>query len=581
MKAYPLYPQRAVIDLAGIWDFAFFKDAVPYSLEFDPAEFINENTVFTKQAVPGCFDATGDHIGKRGVGFYRRSVYVNEPGRVCLKIGAISICGKIFWDGKELAFDDLPYSGVAYEFDAAAGQHELLIAVENRYNTDLTPLFAPNYDFHGFGGILRSIELESLPGQRFGRCTVETIDLSGKVRLDVELPGIKNAVDVDVTIAPYGAVAQSSVLNVRKTLTANENGVASFELDIPGVKLWSVQTPNLYTVTLKMPTDTLIERFGVRTIETKNAKFYLNGEVIQVQGYNRHESHPEFGATLPVALMMEDLQILKSMNCNFVRGCHYPQDQVFLDLCDEMGMLVWEESLGWGNNAEALNYEKFRSKQVEQTALMVRNSRNHPSIILWGFLNECHSHLPECRTLITEMVKTIKDFDTSRPVTFASMMIAYGEQCLDLVDVISCNTYPGWYGTALYCDDPPALIKGRFEEVIREVSTDALKDKPLIISEIGAAALYGCHDRMRIQWTEEFQMDYITEVCNQISGHPRIQGLALWHFADARTYTGGGSLNRARGFNNKGSLDEYRREKLAADAVRKIFAGKLFGDVED
>lgn len=565
MKAYPLYPERETIDLAGIWDFAFFKDA---------QAFEKEAAVWTKQVVPGCFDATGDYVGKRGIGVYRRTVYVKKAGRVALKIGAVTISAEIFWDGKLIAFDDLPYSGVAYEFDATEGEHELRIAVDNRYNTERVPLFAPYYDFYGFGGILRSIVLESQPAQKFGRCTVTTLDLNGRVKLDVELIGIES-VDADVIVAQYnGAV----VLNLKKMLTVNADGVASFELDIPDVKLWSVKTPNLYTLTLKMSGDVLIERFGVRTIEAKEQKLYLNGEVIQPRGYNRHESHPEFGAALPVALMMEDLQILKSMNCDFVRGCHYPQAQEFLDLCDELGMLVWEESLGWGNGPEPLNDEKFRRKQVEQTALMVRNSRNHPSIILWGFLNECHSALPEARSLIAELMQTIKAFDQSRPATFATMSISYGEQSLDLVDVICCNTYPGWYGAELYCEDPTALIKGRLEEVIREISTDELKDKPLILSEIGAAALYGCHDRMRIQWTEEFQMDYITEVCKQITSHPRIQGLALWHFADARTYTGGGSLNRARGFNNKGSLDEYRREKLAADAVRKIFAGKLFGD---
>lgn len=576
MKAYPLYPQRRSIDLSGIWDFAFFKDAIPCDLEFDPEKIPDEKTVWTKQVVPGCFDAAGDYTGKRGVGFYRRSVYVDRAGRVSLKIGAITICGKIFWDGKLIAFDDLPYSGVAYEFETTEGEHELLIAVENRYNTELTPLFAPYYDFYGFGGILRSIVLENQPAQKFGRCTVTTLDLNGKIRLDMELSGIVAKTDVNVCIQPYSAVRQAPVLE--QTVTVDHDGVTSFELNIPDVKLWSVKTPALYTVTLKMSGDTLVERFGVRTIETKCGKIYLNGEVIQPRGYNRHESHPEFGAALPAALMMEDLQILKSMNCDFVRGCHYPQAQEFLDLCDELGMLVWEESLGWGNGPEPLNDEKFRRKQVEQTALMVRNSRNHPCIILWGFLNECHSALPEARNLVAELMQTIKAFDTSRPATFATMSISYGEQCLDLVDVICCNTYPGWYGTELYCEEPTALIKDRLEEVIREVSTDELKNKPLIISEIGAAALYGCHDRMRIPWTEEFQMDYITEVCNQISAHPRIQGLALWHFADARTFSGGGSLNRARGFNNKGSLDEYRREKLAADAVRKIFGGKLFGD---
>lgn len=568
---YPLYPRRKTTDLAGFWDFLFLPQNMLHLAQLDSVDGL---AYHEKQVVPGCFDAAGPHKGERGIGIYRRSVSVSRDGMIRLNIGALLLTGRIFWDGKEVGNDVYPYSGVAFEWETTAGEHELVIAVENRIDTQENPLFHPNYDFYPFGGILRSIAVSELPPFRFGRCTVTTLDVeAGKVRIDAEIVNAEENQLVPLMVQFDGGEAITWNVTCR-------NGVGSAEFTLKNKAAWSPSSPNLHTLRLMLPdcSDEVIERFGLRTIEAKNGRLFLNGRDLFLSGYNRHESHPQYGAEIPRASMLEDLQILRSMHCNFIRGCHYPQSQEFLDLCDETGFLVWEESLGWGNSAEALNDPLFRTRQIEQTANMVRVSRNHPSVILWGFLNEVHSHLPEARTLIADLVRTVKDFDTSRPVTFATMCISYGEQCLDLVDVISCNTYPGWYGTELYEEAPADRIKPRFEEVIAECSKNGLEDKPLLISEIGAAALYGCRDIQAVQWTENFQANYIAEVCRQIAAHPRIRGLALWHFADARTFTGGNSLNRARGFNNKGNLDEYRREKMAADVVRKAFAEAPFSN---
>jgi len=570
---YPLYPRRKSADLAGFWDFLFIPKTM---IRLNTLDGIPSLAYHEKQAVPGCFDAAGTHKGERGVGIYRRSVCVSKAGTVRLDIGALLLAGRIFWDGVEVGRDVYPYSAASFEWQTDCGRHELVIAVENVIDTETNPLFCANYDFYAFGGILRSITLTEMPDApiHLGRCTVTTLDLkSGRVRLDAELVN-----------APDGAlIALMIQFDEGESITWNvttRNGVGSTEFTLKNKSVWSPASPNLHTVRVLLPdcSDEIVERFGLRTIEAKNGRLLLNGEDLFLAGYNRHESHPQSGAEIPRAAMLEDLQILRSLHCNFIRGCHYPQSQEFLDLCDETGFLVWEESLAWGNGPEMLNNGLFRTRQVEQTANMVRVSRNHPCVILWGFLNEVHSHLPEARTLIEQLVGTIKTFDTSRPVTFASMMIAYGEQCLDLVDVISCNTYPGWYGTDLYEEDQPARIAPRFDEVIREISKDGLAQKPLLISEIGAAALYGCRDTQHIPWTENFQADYIAEVCKQITARPRIRGLALWHFADARTFTGGSSLNRARGFNNKGTLDEFRREKLAASVVRTAFSQLPFNN---
>lgn len=565
MCAYPLFPKRRTVDLAGVWDFVFLPESLVKLIDFSPEQI--EYSEF--MPLPGCFDVTPDYAGKRGLGVYRRTFSVSGDGIARLHVGGATVSAKFFCDGKLIALDDLPYSGVTYDFPVSAGEHELVAAVENRIDPDFNPLFYAGYDFYAFGGILRSISVEELPDFPLGRCRVTTLDWqTGRVRLAVDLPETP-AEKIELQIAFDGEPAKLESFTVR-------NGVAVCECTVPNPAPWSPESPCLHIVKIEKmdASDAVVERFGIREIRCEKQHILLNGKPLCLLGYNRHESHPEFGANLPLAISIEDLQLLRKLHCNFIRGCHYPQSQDFLDLCDDMGFLVWEESLAWGNGKECLENERFVSKQIEQTRLMVRNSFNHPSVILWGFLNETHSFEPSARTVIGKLTETIRAEDRSRPITFASMSIGYGEQCLDLVDVISCNTYPGWYGNQT--DEAPdsmlTKIGTRFDDVERLIDTPKLRDKPLIISEIGAAALYGCRDRMAIPWTEEFQSDYVAEVCRQIAARPRICGLALWHFADARTFKVNASLNRARGFNNKGSFDEYRRPKAVCRTVADAFS---------
>ena len=122
---------------------------------------------------------------------------------------------------------------------------------------------------------------------------------------------------------------------------------------VPNFKLWSPDHPNLHTVAIRSTHDqtapTCAVRFGIRTIEARNRGIYLNGERIFLKGVNRHEQQLQLGASTPEGFMLADIQNLKAMGGNFIRGAHYPQSQRFLELCDECGVMVWEESLGWGN----------------------------------------------------------------------------------------------------------------------------------------------------------------------------------------------------------------------------------------
>ena len=299
----------------------------------------------------------------------------------------------------------------------------------------------------------------------------------------------------------------------------------------------------------------------------------LNDQEIRLIGYNRHDMHPQLGPAVSDSVWIEDLQLLKDLNCNFIRGAHYQQSQRFLDLCDQLGFLVWEESLGWGNRKLVVENSDFIDLQLQQTRHMVEVSCNHPSVIMWGFTNEISDNEESGDSLVRKLAATIRQCDQSRLVTMATMFIKTSLS-LDVFDVISFNAYPGWYEID-NPDDPHPLsrVAEVLDGIADKLDSDGHTAKPIIISEIGAGALYGWRDRARSFWSEEYQADYLSAVCEYFKAHPRFSGLALWHFADARTYSAtSGVLGRPRSFNNKGTLDEYRRPKMAYDRVKEEFA---------
>jgi beta-glucuronidase len=312
-----------------------------------------------------------------------------------------------------------------------------------------------------------------------------------------------------------------------------------------------------------------MERFGLRTVSVKGNRIHLNGRPLTLNGFCRHEAHPQFGPALPHAQLVQDLQLMKSIGTNFVRGSHYPQDQRFLDLCDEMGMLVFEESLGWGQKADHFEWEAFRSACEEQTRLMVRNSINHPSVILWGFLNEGESDHPSSDLIYPILANAIRKEDDSRLVTFASFR-PWNDRHFDLVDVVAINLYPGWYAPPESGPRPLDDIGEVMERLEKALSENPDADgKPLFMSEIGAGAVYGWRDPLHAHWSEEYQSDLIDIVLSELEARPAYCGVTLWQYCDCRTFANSYALKRPRAFNNKGLYDEYRRPKLAVEVVKK------------
>jgi hypothetical protein len=236
-------------------------------------------------------------------------------------------------------------------------------------------------DYWNFGGIYRPVWLEALPNQSIDRVAIDA-RADGSFSLDAFLsPQVKTGNLVARILAADGA-------QMGKPFTTPVTGTKTrIQTHVDDIKLWSAETPHLYTVELSLVDDDQVlhrvqQRFGFRTFEVRLGDgLYLNGHRIVLQGANRHSLNAENGRSLSEANLIEDVRLMKGMNMNAVRCSHYPPDERFLELCDVMGLYVLDELAGWQKGYDAT---VGRALLVE----MLQRDVNHPSILFWDNGNE-------------------------------------------------------------------------------------------------------------------------------------------------------------------------------------------------
>jgi len=340
------------------------------------------------------------------------------------------------------------------------------------------------------------------------------------------------------------------------------------ELRFPAAPLWSPAEPSLLLVGARLSQrgggviDDQIERVGLRTVSVADRKILLNGEPIRLAGFNRHEDHPDFGCAIPVPMMLKDIELMRAMGANAVRTSHYPNDSRFLDLCDEFGLLVFEENHARGLRDKLFEHPRLREQCLACNEEMVAQHFNHPSIVMWGILNECMSDSEYGREVYAEQFDQIRSLDPSRPLTYATFRMRE-DLCQDLPDICAWNQYPNWY---IHMKPNEGL-----DIIFEHQDAHGLADRPLMVSEFGAGAIPGFRDPIRKgKWSEERQCDLLEELLADYTAHPRVEGLFIWQFCDIRVDESW-AMKRPRTMNNKGIVDEYRRPKLAAAVVKRYF----------
>lgn len=516
-------------------------------------------------AVPGCWENHPLFADYRGEGIYRKTF--QAQGNVRIECKGVSHTATVYLDGHEIGHHYNAYTPFSVVVsDLEPGRHMLEIKADNRFHKD-SALHVPN-DYMSYGGISRGVVVEELSDLYLEYVHVKTYRENEQwhvqVKAAVNVLKIGQNDEEDITI--QGKI-KDTAFEWKLTDTAKKHYEFCTDLKIDGIEEWSPETPVLYQVELQMlredeVIDDLIERFGFREICVQGKYILLNGKRLRIKGVCRHEDHPDYGCALPYQTIYNDLVLIRQMGANSIRTAHYPNDEIFLDLCDELGILVWEENHARGLEEDRMKHPLFEEQAEQVIREMIFYHYNHPCIFIWGILNECASETLFGRSCYEKQFRLIREMDDSRPCTFASCKF-FGDICFDLPDVISCNLYPRWY-----VDKP---VRDYLNEVYDWIVEDGNgKGKPFIVSEIGAGGLYGCHNAYHGKWTEEYQADALSEQVSECLKFSESMGVYIWQFCDVRV-SSEWFAGRPREMNNKGVVDEYRRPKAAYGRVKEIF----------
>ncbi len=268
-------------------------------------------------------------------------------------------------------------------------------------------------DFWRLSGIYREVYLWSTAPSHIRDFTVVT-------ELDENYKDAVLKVDVDLQ-SPIGVVDLELLDADGKSLFVKQSA-GHFSIPVSNPRKWSAEDPYLYTalLTLKDATGKTIEvipqRVGFRTVEIKESHFCVNGIPVLIKGVNRHEHHADKGHTVDRESMLRDIQLLKENNFNAVRTSHYPNMPMWYDLCDQYGIMLWDEanieSHGMGYGPESLAKQpEWKAAHLDRIQRMVERDKNHASIITWSMGNEAGDGIN-----FDACYDWIKENDPTRPV---------------------------------------------------------------------------------------------------------------------------------------------------------------------
>ncbi len=426
------------------------------------------------------------------------------------------------------------------------GDNLLTLRIDGSENPRIPP-FGGQIDYLTYAGLYREAQLRVTPRRRLVNLKVETPDplaaaKSVRVRAWLGGEGQGSRLLARLLSPEGGEIARAEV--------RADGPEAELAFDgLEGLRLWQLHDPALHTVALTLTSDagedSLSTRFGFREARFTPEGFRLNGEPLKIMGLNRHQSFPYTGYAQGRASQRRDAEILKrELGCNLARTSHYPQSRHFLDACDEIGLLVFEEIPGW----QHIGGPEWKAEAVRNVRRMIARDWNRPSIVIWGVrINESrddHGFYAETNRLARALDPT-RQTGGVRYITDSEL----------LEDVYTMNDFILGDFEQPHSNRPRTALRPR-----REV-TGLSHPVPYLITE------YNGHMFPTKVWDQEQrQAEHVTrhlDVLNAAWGDPEIAGCIGWCFFDYNTHKDFGSGDRIC---HHGVATQFREPKFAAFA---------------
>jgi beta-galactosidase len=437
------------------------------------------------------------------------------------------------------------------------------VSVRTDNSRDLEMMPSDLSDFNLYGGIYRYLNLVYTPSvytdKSFATTEVDNAGKTGKVKFSARFSTHQK--DGTVTgfirlIDPYGKAVQQKPFSVGINNLKDQEYLAEFTINKP--VLWSTDKPFLYSaeITVKNPAGdfTQSEKIGFRHFEfVKKGPFMLNGKRLLLRGTHRHEDHAGVAAAMTEDMMRKEMIMMKDMGVNFIRLGHYQQSRIILNLCDSLGILVWEE-IPWCRGG--LGGDVYRAQGKRMLTNMIEQHFNHPAVIIWGLGNEndwpgdfTWFNQDSIRTYMKELNDLAHALDPSRKTA-----IRRCDFCKDIVDVYSPSIWAGWY-RGIYTEYKE-VTKAEFDKVDHflhvewggdshagrhsenpDKALQNIKAQGTADERAGDASLFGGAARVSKDgdWSESY-------ICNLVDWHlkeqetmPWLTGAAQWPFKDFST----------------------------------------------
>ena len=487
---------------------------------------------------------------------YRRHLLIPKDWqgkRILLTFEGAAHDSTVFCNGKKVGEHHCGYTAFTVDLtdNVLYGQDNLLcVRLDSRENLNVPP-FGYVIDYMTYGGIYRDVRLEVKEKVSLSDIFVHTaIDFrSSPVTAQITSEITLTESDENVTIRQYympksTAVAQESWrLLCEQTVSTDVSCDKEFSLTatITAPLLWDTEEANLYILKTQLlyQDNTILDetetRFGIREAVFKKDGFYLNGRKLRIRGLNRHQSFPYVGYAMPKSMQRLDADLLKKeLGLNAVRTSHYPQSHYFLERCDELGLLVFTEFPGW----QHIGDDAWKAQAVANAEDMIRQYRNHPSIILWGIrINES----PDDDAFYEKTTAVAHKLDPSRPTGGVRAM----KKSHLLEDVYTYNDF-------LHDGEMPGC------DPKKKVTSDM--EKPYLISEYNGH-MYPTKAFDNEERRSEHAIRH-ANVLDAVAGQPDIAGSFGWCMFDYNTHKDFGSGDRIC---YHGVMDMFRNPKLAAN----------------